>query len=88
MAEVSSVEQHKSYGWGFFTTFEDCSFENVVNPIQPDEWWLTVSMSGYLIRKLTLRNPRRTFDRYCDVIAGVLGQVPEFSNPKWNDHVS
>ncbi len=82
---VSPVEQHKYYGWGFWSTIAGATFHNVVNPIAEDEWWMTVSMKGYLWRKLTFRRPRRTFERYCAVLREALGCVHEISHVEWRE---
>jgi hypothetical protein len=79
---VSAVEAHKSYGFAFDVQFEGCLFRNVVNPIQ-EECYLTSSMSGYLLKKLTFRGPRKTFDRYCGEISAAFATLPEISGAKW-----
>ena len=60
--------------------FDRRTFDNVVNPVGEDEWWLTVSMWGYFWRKITFRRPRRDFERYCAVLTEALGRVPEVSH--------
>jgi hypothetical protein len=65
--------------------FEDATFDNAVNPVAEDEWWLTVSMRGYFWRKLTFRRPRRVFERYCDVLTEALSRVPEVSEVEWRE---
>ena len=79
VSTVSSVEQHESYGWGFWTRFDGCTFDNVVNPL-PEECYLTVSMNSYLLRWITFRKPRRTFDCYCDALEEALRTMPEVSD--------
>lgn len=80
---VDPVSQHESYGWGFQSQLGDCTFYNVVNPITPDEWWLTASLDGAFWRKITLKKPTRDFDRYCERVTQALSSIREISRVQW-----
>lgn len=85
VSHVSAVEQHNFYGWGFWSKFEGCTFDNVINPVD-DDCFMTISMPAYLVRQLTFRRPRRTFDSYCQALDEALRTITEVSAIEWRDY--
>lgn len=79
---TTAIEQHSYFGWGFEVTFENRRFCNVVNPAG-DEACLTVQFPWQWVWELLLRRPKKTFDRYCDVLADSLAAIPQVSAINW-----
>jgi hypothetical protein len=70
---------------GFGAKWEGCSFYNVLNP-GDDECHLTVSMRGYTLKVLLLKQPRVWFDRYSALLTEALREIPEVSQIKWKEY--
>ena len=87
VTDLSGVEQHSFYGWGFSCAFHNASFYNVLSPAG-HEGYLTTQYLGYWFDKLLFRKPRLRFDVYCNLLSNVLSQVENISEFEWDDYRS
>jgi hypothetical protein len=85
VSEITPVEQHSYYGWGFETRFEGCRFYHVLNPVAGD-CYLTVQCVGYWRRRILFLRPQETFNRYCDVLDHALNNVRGVSDVRWTNY--
>ena len=72
--DPTEVEQHSYYGWAIVCKFEGSSFYNVVNHAG-DECHITAEFMGYLVEKLTFRNPKKKFEEYCGLLESMLKKI-------------
>ncbi|MGJ8698097.1 MAG: hypothetical protein ACSHYF_17390 [Verrucomicrobiaceae bacterium] len=82
---VSSIDQHEFYGWGFYTEVEGGSFYNVLNPVE-DEAYLTVSMSFFFIKRMLLKKPKKCFEVYCSILTKAVEATGGATDLKWEDY--
>jgi hypothetical protein len=85
ISNVSRVQQHSFYGWGFDVEFEGSTFYNVVNPAD-EKCYLTVQMLGYWLKWLLRKRPRDSFERYSTVLTEVLRDIPALSGINWQQY--
>jgi hypothetical protein len=81
---ASSVEPHEDFGWGFGARFGGDDFYQVLNPVERDAY-LTIVMSGFLLKRLLGRKPGLAFDRYCGLIGATLASIPGVRDVEWQE---
>ena len=84
---TSEVEQHEDYGWSFVAQVGSDTFHQVVNPVDRDVY-LTIEMEGVLLKRLLLRRPQLSLQRYCDLVGASLASIPGVSGIQWEEGTS
>ena len=85
-SSITPIEQHEYYGWRFDVVVAKSTFFNVLNPA--DRCYLTVSMRWYWLKSIFGRQPRLSFERYCNLITDALREIPEVSAIEWEPYRS